>query len=254
LRLIQIGGDPVDSIDPTDMVAHALKFTSQVKEGKSEAFTALAVSYTTLDRPDGPNFVDILGAKENLALLMKQRSDALSRLKAFDFVRSHPEQFTIPGSLNVNGIIGRFEHAVAALTSAASRCVQSPKDAQAALDSVRDLDVPIDELPPRRETTPTLAGTWQQAGSGHGTSKYTFTPRGQKNQFDAVEEGLGAARGIAVVDGLTVTLNFQATVDEASGRFVFTVDPDFTTGDGTIEFATVHTDLGILHNHWTKIA
>jgi hypothetical protein len=69
-----------------------------------------------------------------------------------------------------------------------------------------------------------------------------------------VEEGLGAARGIAVVDGLTVTLNFQATVDEASGRFVFTVDPDFTTGDGTIEFATVHTDLGILHNHWTKIS
>src|SRR5262245_5075555 len=98
LRLIQIGGDPVDSIDPTDMIAHALKFTSQVKEGKSEAFTALAVPYTTLDRPDGPNFIDILGAKENLTLLMQQRSDALSRLKAFDFVRSHPEQFTLPAT------------------------------------------------------------------------------------------------------------------------------------------------------------
>jgi hypothetical protein len=252
LRHVQIGGEQTASINPEEMVAHALKFATGVREGQSEAFTALVVPYETLDLPQGANFIDIMAAKETLELLMRRRRDALTRLTAFDFVLSHPEQFVIPSGTNINAIIGRFENAVAKLTSAASRCVNAPLESQASLQSISDLDIPLDELPPRHAAPPSLAGVWQQAGSGHGSSKWTFTLR-QGNQYDAVEEGLGAARGTAVVEGLKVTLAFQASVDETTGRYTFQVNSDFTSGDGTIEFFTVHTDLGILHNHWTKL-
>ena len=148
-------------------------------------------------------------------------------------------------------IVGGFETAIAALTSAASRCVNKPSESQAALQSVSGLDIPLDELPPRRETIPALAGVWEQSGSIGGSSKWTFTVRtGQ--EYDAQEEGLGQARGIAVVDGLKVTLNWTAVQGE-SGNYKFEVDSDFTSGDGTSDFIPPAT-FGTLHNHWARIS
>lgn len=146
---IQIGGNPTASIDATEIVKHALSFASEVRAGASEAFNALLVPYSTLDLPAAPNFVDIQAAKDNLALLMNKRSDALSRLTAFNFVVGHPEQFVIPPEANINGIIGRLEVAVSTLTAAASRCVNKPAEANDALRSVASLDIPLDPLPPR---------------------------------------------------------------------------------------------------------
>jgi hypothetical protein len=150
LRHFQVGGTPKASIDPDTMIQHALNFAAEVKAGQSEAFQALLVPYKTLDAPSGPNFVDLESAKETLALLMQKRRDALTRLASFNFVIAHPDQFIIPPGTSVNAIAGRFGTAVAALTSAASRCVNNPKEAAEALTSIAALDVPVDDLPPRR--------------------------------------------------------------------------------------------------------
>lgn len=89
MRHRQIGGVQTASINPDEMVAHALRFASEVREGKSEAASALVVPYTALDFPEQPNFVDILAAEETLEFLMTKRRDTFERLKAFDFIVTH---------------------------------------------------------------------------------------------------------------------------------------------------------------------
>lgn len=154
LRHFQVGGNPVASIDPGEMVKHALTFADEVKAGQKEAFQALLLSYKTVDSPKPPNFIDLENARETIETLMQMRRDALTRLTAFNFVVAHPEQFEIPPTMVLSAIVGRFETAVAKLTSAASRCVNSPKEAPEALTSVAGLDIPTDALPNRRPAPP----------------------------------------------------------------------------------------------------
>lgn len=154
LRHIQVGGRPSASINPEEMVAHALNFASEVGRGTSEAFTALVIPYETLDRPPGPNYIDVEAARETVDIIMRKRQDTLTRLTEFDFVVTHPEQFEIPSGLDINAIIGRLADAVAKLTSAASRCVDHPGDSSAALQSLDSLVIPIDAIPRRREGSP----------------------------------------------------------------------------------------------------
>jgi hypothetical protein len=150
LRHFQIGGVPRASIDAGEMVTHALDFASEVKAGQAGAFQALVLPYTTVDTPFAPNFVDIENAKETLGILMQRRRDLLTRLTSFAFVIGHPEQFDIPDTTDVNAIVGKLETAIAALTSAASRCVNKPKEATDALASVASLDVPLTPLPKQK--------------------------------------------------------------------------------------------------------
>ena len=59
-------------------------------------------------------------------------------------------------------------------------------------------------------TTSSLAGLWERVFDSGGESRWTFTPR-SGNQFDAVEDGLGNARGVAVVTGNHVELDWAAS-------------------------------------------
>jgi hypothetical protein len=154
LRHIQLGGVQTASLDPEQMAAHALSFAGGLNDTNSVAFAALIVPYTTIDLPTPPNFIDVQTAKDVLAILMQKRTDALSRLTAFNFVLGHPEQFVIPPTMDLNGIIGRFEIALSALSTAASRCVNKPLEAEAALVSVAKLDIPTDEFPTRNAGAP----------------------------------------------------------------------------------------------------
>ncbi len=151
---IQVGGDQKASIDPIEMVNHALTFATSVRGDNSELYSALALPYTTVDRPAGPNYIDVLGAKDNVEIIMRSRRDALTRLADFQFVLSHPEQFDVPVTTNLNAIVSGFETAIGRYTSAASRCVNHPKDAQSELQALADVVVPTDELPPRRTAPP----------------------------------------------------------------------------------------------------
>jgi hypothetical protein len=134
------------------MITHALRFADEIKAGQQEAFQALLTSYKTVDMPSAPNFVDLENAKETIETLMQMRRDAKTRLTGFNFVVANPEQFDIPATLNITAVIGDFEAAIAKLSSAASRCVNSPTDAPAVLLSVAGLKVPVAELPPRRRS------------------------------------------------------------------------------------------------------
>jgi hypothetical protein len=154
LRHFQIGGVPRASLEPTEMIEHALSFAEEVKAGQRGAFQALVIPYTSVDSPDQPNFVDIDNAKETIGVLMQRRRDLVTRLTSFSFVLGHPEQFDIPSGMDVNKIIGEIETAVAQLAAAASRCVNHPKEATDALSSVSGVVAPLDPLPAQRNPTP----------------------------------------------------------------------------------------------------
>jgi hypothetical protein len=106
----------------------------------------------------------------------------------------------------------------------------------------------------KRPIGPGLAGVWEMAVQG-GESKWTFSAR-TGNQFDAVEEGLGNARGIAVLTGDRAQLDWAASNpgDETTGQFVLNFNDAFTVATGTCEFFTVHTQLGLIPVRFTRVS
>jgi hypothetical protein len=107
----------------------------------------------------------------------------------------------------------------------------------------------------KRPATPGIAGIWDMVFDTGGESKWTFSPRGG-DQYDAVEEGLGNARGVAVLNGNRVQLDWAASNpgDTTTGRFTLDLNAEFTFATATVEFFTVHTDLGILNGRFIRLA
>lgn len=106
----------------------------------------------------------------------------------------------------------------------------------------------------KRAIAPSLAGLWEMVTAG-GESKWTFSPR-SGNQFDGVEEGLGNARGIAVLTGNRAQLDWSASNpgDQTTGRFLMEFNDAFTFASATCEFFTVHQDLGLVPCRFTRIS
>ena len=107
----------------------------------------------------------------------------------------------------------------------------------------------------KRPSTPGIAGIWDMVFDTGGESKWTFSPRGG-DEYDASEEGLGNARGVAVLKGNHVQLDWAASNpgDPTTGRFMLEMNPEFTMANATVEFFTVHTDLGILNGRFIRLA
>jgi hypothetical protein len=76
------------------------------------------------------------------------------------------------------------------------------------------------------------------------------------NQFDAVEEGLGNARGTAVLTGNRAQLDFASSHpgDLTTGRFLMVFNEAFTSAVATCEFFTVHQDLGLVPCRFTRMS
>ena len=106
----------------------------------------------------------------------------------------------------------------------------------------------------KRAIAPSLAGVWEMVTAG-GESKWNFSPR-SGNQFDAVEEGLGNARGVAVLSGNRAQLDWSASNpgDQTTGRFLMDFNDAFTFALATCEFFTVHVDLGLVPCRFTRIS
>lgn len=79
-----------------------------------------------------------------------------------------------------------------------------------------------------------VAGTWEHTTNSIGTSRWVLSP-GSNGAWDAVEDGLGGARGRATVNGSTLRIEWNAgdwsgyyswslsnACDEGSGQLVFT--------------------------------
>jgi hypothetical protein len=230
-----------------DIMKKAHDFPPSVAGQNAAPFAVSLADYKALALPnDRFNFIDIQNQRDVLAEHGRKRFEFLTCRNSISYIRQHPGDFVGADDAKlaeelrkITDAINTMEHEASACLRDASKCNFTPFDIS---------DFP---LPPAKRAA-SLEGVWEQSGSGHGSSKWTFTQR-EGNQYDAAEEGLGAARGIAVVNGLSVVLTFQASVDETTGRYSFQLNSDFTSGSGTIAFFTVHTDLGILHNFWTRL-
>ena len=117
-----------------------------------------------------------------------------------------------------------------------------------------NLQMPVDFARPER--TPGIAGLWEMVifGPHGGESRWTLSPL-EDNKFEAIEEGLGNAKGTAVLTGRKVQLDWTSTNpgDTTTGRLVLEFDESLTSADVTVQFFSVHTALGILSGRFTKI-
>jgi hypothetical protein len=105
----------------------------------------------------------------------------------------------------------------------------------------------------KRQSAAGPAGTWAMAFEGGGESVWTFAANGDQ-QFEAREDGLGNARGVAVLTGRRAVLNWAASNpgDATTGQFVLDFNETFTMADATVQFFTVHVDKGILHGRFIR--
>jgi hypothetical protein len=106
----------------------------------------------------------------------------------------------------------------------------------------------------KRAIAPSLTGAWEMSFAG-GESKWTFSPR-TGNQFDGVEEGLGNARGVAVLTGNHAQLDWASSNpgDQTTGRYLMEFNDAFTFATATCEFFTVLTDLGLVPCRFTRVS
>ena len=82
-------------------------------------------------------------------------------------------------------------------------------------------------------------------GQHGGESRWILSPL-EDNKFEAIEEGLGNAKGTAVLTGRKVQLDWTSTNpgDTTTGRFVWELDESLTSADVTVQFFSVHTAFG----------
>jgi hypothetical protein len=106
----------------------------------------------------------------------------------------------------------------------------------------------------KRAIAPDISGTWNMSTQG-GESEWIFSLR-SGNQFDAEEHGLGNARGVAVLTDNHAELQWAASNvgDLTSGRFLMNFNDAFTVAEATVEFFTVHEDLGIVPCRFTRMS
>jgi hypothetical protein len=106
----------------------------------------------------------------------------------------------------------------------------------------------------KRPASRGLTGIWEMVMDGGHESRWTFTPRGNE-QFDAAEDGLGNARGVAVLTGHHVEMDWAASNpgDPTTGRFRLDFNEEFTFATATVEFFTVHTDLGLIPGRFIRV-
>ena len=207
-------------------------------------------SYRTLPLPEGPSPIDIQNQNDKLAAYARTHLQLQSLRNDVEFMQLHPDFYKDPPPFEtLNSWQESFGTQLDRLEAQASLCVRDPQNGCASFN----LEMPADFERPER--TPGIAGVWEMVIFDQGESKWTLTPL-HENQYDAVEEGLGNAKGTAVLTGRHVQLDWTATNpgDLTTGRFEWELDEGFSSASATVEFFSVHTDLGILNGRFTRIA
>jgi hypothetical protein len=207
-------------------------------------------SYRTLPLPEGPSPVDIQNQNDKLAAYARTHLELQSLRNDVEFMQIHPNFYKDPPPFEtLNAWQRSFGAQLDRLEERASLCVRDPQTGCSSFS----LEMPADFKAPVR--TPGIAGVWEMVIFDQGESKWTLTPV-EENRYDAVEEGLGNAKGTAVLTGKHVELKFTATNpgDLTTGVFEWELDEGFSSASATVQFFSVHTDLGILNGRFTRIA
>ena len=202
----------------------------------------------------GPSVEEVEARKLVLADCLSQKLSFLKSLSDLKFAQG-PSGATffegLPSSVELGDMETQYRKA---LNSLMAHAIQVSKGTI----NPPTLFVPDPPPPPvvftKRLSSASIAGLWEMAFDTGGESRWTFTPR-SGNQFDAIEDGLGNARGIAVVTGTQVELDWAASNpgDSTTGRFRMEMNSDFTSATATVEFFTVHTHLGLLNGRFIRV-
>ncbi len=239
-------GDETSLTKDIELVMSRLKAFPAFILANPVPFGVQIASYQTLDLPDGPNPIDIQAQKEALTDYARTMLRIDSLRNDVEFMQLNPTLYKKPPDVAVlNRWSDFFASERSEVVTQASRCANNPVGGCPSFS----FKLPDDFSIPER--TAGIAGVWRLNLDGGGFSQWTLTPRGG-NQYDAVEEGLGNARGIAVLEGTVSSMTFAATVDATTGRYTWAFDDSFTSATVTLEFFTVHT--GILHGRLIKTA
>jgi hypothetical protein len=234
--------------DIEGVMARLQRFPAIV-EANPVSYGVQVASYRTLDLPDGPSPIAIEAQSDRLSEYAQAQVRLQSLRNDVEFMQLHRNFYKDPPPLDrLNAWQEHFGTQLDKVTAQAVACSRDPEGGCPAFS----LQMPEDFTRPER--TPGIAGLWEMVIFGQGESRWTLSPL-EDNKFEATEEGLGNAKGTAVLTGRTVQLDWTATNpgDTTTGRFMWTLDESFSSADATVQFFSVHTELGILPGRFTKI-
>lgn len=238
-------GDDLSPTNDIEAVMARLKAFPKIILEHPVPYDVQVASYDTLALPEGPSPTDIQAQKESLADYARIQLKLQSLRNDVEFIQLHPDFYINPPDIaTLNQWQVSFTDQINQLKRQASKCANNPVGG---CDTV-PLQLPPGFTTPQR--TPGISGVWQHVTDGVGDATWTFTPRGD-NQYDAQEQGLGFAKGIALLKGNHLQLDFAA--GGTTGRYQWDLNPEFTSGVGTLEFFTVHVETGIHNSRLIRI-
>ncbi len=234
--------------DIEGVMARLQAFPSVV-EANPVSYGVQVASYRTLNLPEGPSPVAIEAQSERLSEYARAQVRLQSLRNDVEFMQIHRNFYKEPPPLErLNAWQDHFGKQLDKVTAQAAQCSRDPEGGCPAFN----LEMPTDFTRPER--TPGIAGLWEMVIFGQGESKWTLSPL-EENKYEAVEDGLGNAKGTAVLTGRQVQLDWSATNpdDPTTGRFLWELDESFSSADATVQFFSVHTHLGVLPGRFTRI-
>ena len=198
--------------------------------------------------PLPPNEEDLSHAQDVMRFCAQRRSTLLDQLNLLQLIVDFPSRYDFSNGSNLKEIAAaaaNTESDLDLISSCASAAINSPKGALLPKDFAADAtpakkfpSAVMPELLPigKPRALPSLAGVWEMAFAG-GKSKWTFSLLGG-NQFKGVEEGLGNARGVAVLTDTHAQLDWAASNpgDQNTGKFLMKFNGAFTSATATCEF------------------
>lgn len=241
-------GDEASFASDIEQVMARLQAFPRFVRDNPVPYAVQVASYRTLALPEGPSPIDVQNQKDSLTEYSRMQLKLQSLRNDVEFMQLHPSFFLNPPSMPV---LNRWQESFGAqldkLKTQASLCSRDFRQCP-----VFNLEMPEDFARPDR--TPGIAGVWEMVFPPS-ESKWTITPL-RSNQYEAVEVGLGNAKGTAVLEGRRVQLDWTATNpgDLTTGRFVWELNEDFNSARATCEFFTVQTELGILNGRFVRVA
>jgi hypothetical protein len=239
-----------DPTDPAEPLKRANEFLTAFQNQPDTVAVPYSVTLAPIAIAQGPlplNAAEIQRAQDVLAFCAKRRSVALDQLNLLLYIVDNPTRFDFSASATLQDIRGASAAAQADLdliAACASKAINDPANARFPAEFAQEMGEVFPQtmmpevMPAPKPIPPDFEGIWDNvltdsAGNLLGTTIWTMARAGS-NRYNAKEEGLGKAVGIAIRTDLTVDLNWRATApgDSTTGRYRWTLDPSITRADG----------------------
>jgi hypothetical protein len=121
------GVDTTQTIDADGIIRKATQFPREVKQS-ADNYLAFLQDYKALDLPEGPNLIDIEGARLVLGRFFPIRNALVQKLNDIDYVLTNPDQFENVEQFDLTQMETDVSNALNDLTQNASECVNNPAD------------------------------------------------------------------------------------------------------------------------------